>query len=238
MTKHALLPVLLLMAAVAVAPLLRADSPCSHDSAFHYYRIVAMRHALQDGLLFTRYLPDLAFGYGYPFFNYRAPLSYYLGLALYSTGLPLPVALNLVYVLSLLASAVAAYLLADDLFGPWAGLVAGVAYAYAPYQFLDALLRANMPESVALLTLTAPTRPVAPADLDTAAYEWQVASLQVASGQVASGRWEVGRISVTAPERVFVQPPVDVLLDVPVGDVATLVGFSMQVASGKYASGK
>ena len=145
-----LILVISLLCLVAVTPLLRADSPCTHDSGLHYFRVVAMRHALQDGILFTRYLPDLAFGYGYPFFNYRAALSYYLALALYLTGLSLPLALNLVYVLSIVGSALTAYLLARDLFGPRAGLVAAVAYAYAPYQFLDALLRANSPESVAL----------------------------------------------------------------------------------------
>nr|HID13061.1 hypothetical protein [Anaerolineae bacterium] len=152
MTKLGLwsLVIVLLLCAVAVLPLLRSDSPCTHDGALHYFRVTAMRHALQNGILFTRYLPDLAFGYGYPFFNYRAPLSYYLALALYLTGLPLPAALNGVYVLSIAGSALTAYLLARDLFGPRAGLVTAVAYAYAPYQFLDALLRANMPESVAL----------------------------------------------------------------------------------------
>ena len=142
--------IIILLCAVAVAPLLRADSPCTHDGGLHYYRVVAMRHALQDGSLFTRYLPDMAFGYGYPFFNYRAPLSYYLALLLYLTGLSLPAALNAVYVLSIAGSALAAYLLARDLFGHRAGLIAAIAYAYVPYQFLDALLRANMPESVAL----------------------------------------------------------------------------------------
>ena len=147
--------VILLLCGVAVAPLLRSDAPCTHDGAFHYYRVAAMRYAVQSSTqplrsAFTRYLPDLAFGYGYPFFNYRAALSYYLALALHLTGLALPLALNVVYVLSIAGSALAAYLLARDLFGPTAGIVAGVAYAYAPYQFLDALLRANMPESVAL----------------------------------------------------------------------------------------
>jgi len=139
-----------LLCSIAVVPLLRSESPCTHDGALHYFRVTAMRHALQNGILFTRYLPDLAFGYGYPFFNYRAALSYYLALALYLTGLALPAALNMVYVLSIVGSALAAYLFARDLFGPWAGIVAAVAYAYAPYQFLDALLRGNAPESVAL----------------------------------------------------------------------------------------
>ena len=142
--------VICLLCSIAVVPLLRSKSPCTHDGALHYFRVTAMRHALQNGILFTRYLPDLAFGYGYPFFNYRAALSYYLALALYLTGLALPAALNMVYVLSIVGSALAAYLFARDLFGPRAGIVAAVAYAYAPYQFLNALLRGNAPESVAL----------------------------------------------------------------------------------------
>ena len=151
LSRYGIVLLLLLLSVVAVAPLLRSDSPCSHDGAFHYYRVTAMRHALQtSGILYTRFLPDLAFGYGYPFFNYRAASSYYLALILHMLGLTLPVALNQVYVLSIIGSALAAYLLGRDLFGPAAGLIAAVAYAYAPYQFLDALLRANAPESLAL----------------------------------------------------------------------------------------
>jgi hypothetical protein len=145
-----LLGVLVLLMITAVIPLLRDDPPCTHDGGLHYFRIVAMRYALQDGLLGSRWVPDLAFGYGYPFFNYRAAFSYYLGLALHLIGLPLPLALNLVYVLAMLASAIGVYLLGRDLFGRWAGLVAAVAYVYAPYTFIDALVRGNMPESVAL----------------------------------------------------------------------------------------
>jgi hypothetical protein len=145
--------VLLLLCGVAITPLLRGPQPCTHDGGLHYFRVVAMRHALNDGIVFTRFLPNLAFGYGYPFFNYRAALSYYLALLLYLTGLSLPVALNGVYVLSILGAAGGAYLLARDIWGHDAGLVAAVAYAYAPYQFLDALVRGNMPESVALALL-------------------------------------------------------------------------------------
>lgn len=135
---------------IAVVPLLRGTSPCTHDGGLHYFRTVALRYAVEHGIVFSRWMPDLAFGYGFPFFNYRAPLSYYLGLGLYLLGLPLPWALNLLYALSIVGSALGAYLLARDLFGPLPGVVAAVAYAYAPYQLLDALVRGNAPESVAL----------------------------------------------------------------------------------------
>jgi len=142
-----------LLCGVAVVPLLRGVSPCTHDGGLHYYRVVAIRHTLGKGLFFTRWLPDFAFGYGFPFFNYRAPLSYYLGVGFHLVGLSLPLALNLVYVSSILGSAMGAYLFSRDLFGSRAGMVAAVAYAYAPYQFLNALVRGNAPESVALALL-------------------------------------------------------------------------------------
>lgn len=142
--------VVCLLCAVAVLPLVGKHSPCTHDGGLHYYRVAAIRHAVSRGILFTRWLPELAFGYGFPFFNYRAPLSYYLPLGLHLAGLSLPRSLNLVYVLSILGSAVGAYLLGRDLFGPHAGVLAGVAYAYAPYQLIDALVRGNAPEAVAL----------------------------------------------------------------------------------------
>jgi hypothetical protein len=142
--------VLLVMCVIAVAPLISVDEPCTHDGGPHHFRVVAMRHALENGILYTRFLPDLVFGYGQPFFNYRAPVSYYMVLAAHVAGLPLPISSNLIYILSICGAALAAYLLARDLFGPLAGMVAAVAYVYAPYQLLDALVRGNLPESVAL----------------------------------------------------------------------------------------
>jgi hypothetical protein len=142
--------VIVLLCGVAVTPLLRGTMPCTHDGDLHYHRVAAMRHALRNGIVFSRWMPDLAFGYGYPFFNYREPFSYYLSLGLHLLGLPLPTVSNLIYVLCFLAAAGGAYVLARDLFGPRGGLVAAVAYAYAPYQFLDAVLRGNLLESIAL----------------------------------------------------------------------------------------
>ena len=142
--------VIILLCGVAVIPLLRGDSPCTHDGGLHYYRVVAMRNSVEQGSLFSRWMPDVAFGYGFPFFNFRAPVSYYVALGLHMAGLTLPWALNLVYVLSIVGSACGAYLLGRDLFGPAAGVVAAAAYAYAPYQFLNALVRGNAPESLAL----------------------------------------------------------------------------------------
>lgn len=145
---------LLLLTMPAWLPLLRITSlPCTHDNAFHYYRIAAMRDALRHGWLFSRWIPNLALGYGYPFFNYREPLPYVLGEALYALGLPLPLVLGFFYALSLIVAAFGAYVLSRELFGARSAWVGAVAYALAPYLLVDVYRRGNLPESIALAIL-------------------------------------------------------------------------------------
>ncbi len=123
---------------------------CTHDGHLHYHRVAAMRTAWENGLFFTRWLPDLAFGYGYPFFVYREPLPLYAVLWPHLLGLSLPAATNLFYIVSILACGWFMFLWARDILGSWAGLVAGMAYMAAPYVLVDALVRGNSPESAAL----------------------------------------------------------------------------------------
>ena len=127
--------------------------PCTHDNSLHYYRITAMREAFRHGWWFSRWVPNLALGYGYPFFNFREPLPYLIGTLLYALGISLPVVLELLYTASFVMAGWGAYILARDLFGARAAWVTAVAYSLGPYMLLDALRRGNLPESVALALL-------------------------------------------------------------------------------------
>jgi hypothetical protein len=134
-----------------VMPLLRWTAvPCTHDGHLHVHRIAAMRHAWENGVFFSRWLPDLAFGYGYPFFIYREPAPLYAILLPHLLGVPLPVASNLFYALCILAAGWFMFLWVKDVAGPRAGVVSAVAYMAAPYILLDAFVRGNAPESLAL----------------------------------------------------------------------------------------
>ena len=138
----------------ALLPVLRiAQWPCTHDNDLHYYRFTAMRDALRHGWLFSRWVPNLALGYGYPFFNFREPLPYLAGEFLALLGLPLPLVLGLLYTVSFVAAGWGAYALANDLFGERAGWVAALSYGLGPYLLLDALRRGNLTESIALALL-------------------------------------------------------------------------------------
>jgi hypothetical protein len=123
---------------------------CTHDGHVHSNRVVAMRYAWENGLYLARWLPDVAFGYGYPLFVYREPLPLYAMLIPHLWGLPLPAASNLVHLLSLVTAGAFTYLWVRDILGARAAIVAAVAYMAAPYQLVDALVRGNLPESMAL----------------------------------------------------------------------------------------
>ncbi|MEM7798650.1 MAG: glycosyltransferase family 39 protein [Chloroflexota bacterium] len=123
---------------------------CTHDGHLHYHRVAAMRHAWENGLYFSRWLPDLAFGYGYPFFLYREPAPLYLTLFPHLWGLPLSAAGNLFYIGSILFGGVSTFLWVRDIFGNRSGIVAGFAYMSAPYVLIDAYVRGNQPETLAL----------------------------------------------------------------------------------------
>jgi hypothetical protein len=124
--------------------------PCTHDGHLHVHRVAAMRHAWEQGVFFTRWLPDLAFGYGYPFFVYREPAPLYAVLFPHLLGLPMAAASNLFYAVTILTAGWFMFLWVRDVAGPRAGLVSAVAYMAAPYLLVDALVRGNSPESLAL----------------------------------------------------------------------------------------
>jgi hypothetical protein len=135
---------------ILVAPLLQNAWLCSDDGALHIYRTVALDRALGDGLLYPRWFPDLAYGYGFPFFNYREPLGYYLVEFVHLLGASFPLALNLVLAGSLIAGGLTMNLWVSDVFDQPAGFVAAIVYMAAPYTVIDSLVRSNLPEAIAL----------------------------------------------------------------------------------------
>lgn len=133
----------------AIRPWFRLGFVCSDDMSFHFLRLAQLQALVQRGVLYSRWAPDMALGYGYPFFNFYAPLSYYAALALSLVTPDLQIALVAAFALATIGAGLSAYLLARDHFSPRASLVAAVAYAYAPYLAYDAYFRANLAETAA-----------------------------------------------------------------------------------------
>ncbi|RME31559.1 MAG: hypothetical protein D6793_12085, partial [Thermoflexia bacterium] len=102
------------------------------DGVLHFYRVVQLERALHYGILYPRWTPDLGLGFGYPLFNYYAPLSYYLVLPLRWAGLSLGTAFSLSMGLALWGLALAIYVWTRDIFGERAGIIASLAAIYTP----------------------------------------------------------------------------------------------------------
>jgi hypothetical protein len=135
---------------LAAQPLLRSSITCSHDGSLYFLRLVEGDHLIQHGHLYPRWAPDMAYGYGYPLFNFYAPLSWYVAEAFRLVGLSLVAAWNGALALCLLASGLFAYLLARDWMPEHGALVTAAAYLLAPYTLYDVYFRGNLAESVAL----------------------------------------------------------------------------------------
>ena len=137
----------------ALAPLAAAGVPATHDGYLHIQRLVVLAQMARDGTPFSRWVPDLAYGYGQPLFNYYAPLAYGPALLAHVAGLDVAASFELATAGWLIGSAFAMYVLGRALFGPMAALTAALVYAYLPYQLVDVYVRGALAETAAFTWL-------------------------------------------------------------------------------------
>ena len=156
-SRNSLLVILVLaLALVASAPFLtRPGLPHQTDAELHVYRAAELGHTLRAGDFYPRWAPDFYFGYGYPIFNYYAPLTYYLAnLFDLLPGVDIVGGVKAVFVLGLLVASLGAYLLGRELFGPAAGVLAAASFVFAPYVvFIDPHARGDLAEHFAICLL-------------------------------------------------------------------------------------
>ncbi len=146
-----------LLLLLALQPMLRGHTPWPGDGLLHFYRLAELERAIRFGQLFPRWLPDLGFGYGFPLFNYYAPLSYYISLAPRLAGLSLATSLSFSFALALFVLALAVFLWARIVWKSLlAAVIASLATAYAPYVLYNTYHRAALAEvwGLAFLALT------------------------------------------------------------------------------------
>ena len=142
--------VVTVIALLALWPFLSQVSlPQETDAELHIFRLMELSYLVRSGVLYPRWAPDFYHGYGYPIFNYYAPLTYYVGLAVeLLPRLGAVAGIKFVFVLGLLFSAWGMYGFVRDNWGRPAGYVAASVFIYAPYvQFIDPHLRGVAPES-------------------------------------------------------------------------------------------
>ena len=133
-------------------PLLADGLPTTADLTIHLYRTLEFERAWTPGVIFPRWSPNLAYGYGYPLFVFAPPLPYIIAATFHLAGFSLEAAFRLLLCLTTMLYAVGTYLLARDILrSVWGGLIASVAFTFAPFALREALLYGgNVPQYLAI----------------------------------------------------------------------------------------
>jgi hypothetical protein len=89
-------------------------------------------------------MPDANYGYGYPFFNFYAPLSIYVAAAFRFLGFDYVSTIQLAQLLGFLVAAWGMFRLGYRWLGTyWAGLLAAVAFTLAPFHLANVYVRGD-----------------------------------------------------------------------------------------------
>jgi hypothetical protein len=114
------------------------------DSPFLLQRLHQLTAALLDGHWPVRWMPDANYGYGYPFFNFYAPLSIYIAAVFRLAGFTYVGAIKMAQLAAFFTAAWAMYQLGQRWLGSsWAGLLASAAYTLAPFHMVNVYVRGD-----------------------------------------------------------------------------------------------
>lgn len=140
-------PIILVLALSywSVKPLFHPGFFPMHDDT-QIVRVQQMHKSLSDGMFPVRWVADLGYGYGYPIFNFYAPLAYYIGAVFMLIGFNALIATKLMIGLGVVLSGVFMYLLAKEFWGRAGGILSAVLYVYAPYHALNIFVRGAIAE--------------------------------------------------------------------------------------------
>ncbi len=144
----------LILTVILMWPLFAAPYFSMHDNV-QAIRLYEMNLCVKDGQIPCRWVPDLGGGYGYPLFNYYAPLPYYTGELFYLLTGNLLLSAKIMFGLAFVGSYIFMYLLGRKLWGDLGGVVSGVFYSFAPYHASVFFVRGTMGEMWTLMLFPA-----------------------------------------------------------------------------------
>lgn len=129
----------------AVAPLFQQGFFPIHDDE-QVGRLYELDQSLKAGHFPIRISQNLGFGYGYPLFNFYPSFIYYIAEIFVLLGAGYIASIELMIGLGFILAAFFMYLFSKEYLGKYGGIVAAVAYTYAPYHALDVYVRGALPE--------------------------------------------------------------------------------------------
>lgn len=140
----------LLLTSSLLWPLVWAPFFTHHDDV-QIIRLYEIDKCFKDHQIPCRWVPDLGGLYGYPLFNYYAPLPYYLGELIFLITKSLIISVKMMFAIAFLGSFIFMYLLARKFWGELGGSLSALFYSFAPYHAVDFYVRGAMGEMWALM---------------------------------------------------------------------------------------
>ena len=139
---------LLLLALLASLPLWNGtgiiNTRGGGDSPFLFFRLHQLMANLREGVFPVRWMPDAAYGLGYPFFNFYAALPYYFAAIFNFLGFDLLTSIKIVQTLGFVFAGFALYSWARrHVSSRWAAWLAAVAYLYTPFHLVNVYVRGD-----------------------------------------------------------------------------------------------
>lgn len=145
LNKHYGLFIILILSFWAVKSLFMPGFFPMHDDT-QVARVFEMGKALKNGMFPVRWVLDLGYGYGYPIFNFYAPLAYYIGGFFSLLGFDALSATKIMMGLGIVMAGIFMYFFSREIWGKLGGIVSGLFYLYVPYHALDIYVRGDVAE--------------------------------------------------------------------------------------------
>ncbi|MEO1288626.1 MAG: 6-pyruvoyl-tetrahydropterin synthase-related protein, partial [Chloroflexota bacterium] len=139
----------LLLPIITALPTLGDGIVAGADVGVHVQRIHAITLSLQEGVIYPRWISYFHLGYGYPIFNFYAPLSAYITALLEVTGLHIVTAYNVVQTVAWSFGSLGMYLLARRFFPMHIAIVATALWAFAPSRLYEVWWQGSLAQIVA-----------------------------------------------------------------------------------------
>ncbi len=151
---------LIALTGLAARPLWELSFYYSDDGLLRLSHAFALDEMIRQGMLYPRWLNDLAFGLGYPLFNYYPPLSTYLIESFHLLGFDFVTALKIAFSAMIAIAALGAYALGAEIFrdarrenARALGVLTAVGYVCFPYLLTDIYTRGVSTEALGLVLL-------------------------------------------------------------------------------------
>lgn len=132
-------------------PYLKPGLQLGHDRTIPYFRVLALKGAIQSGQIPPRWFPTFDGGYGSPYPSFYGMLFYYVAALIDTCCTSVGPAVEATVLLTLFVSALGMFLLARHLWGTASGVLSAGLYLYAPYHLVDTYVRGAYSELSAFM---------------------------------------------------------------------------------------